>query len=929
MNNLKHFKNSILKIFRNFIDEIKNRCSDKSNISTSKIVSSETIQIPEIKEKKKKRKDVIVKENIKPSYSVKKVNKKESKKSVITKKVKTDTNKIQSKNNAVNKIEDESVFMGNILNDLGSEPRNKDDFIVLEKKPEIEYEGIFNLIKINETAWIKIKNNIQFKRKIKKVITLIEHFYKYKYKPTKQIKRKLGPGKWKFNFSKSLRMPFSIEEKNDKLILILWELLDHDQGEKIHQIDYNPNKEELVDIFNKEKYVFEKVDHNNANDYSPLFRSWRIEDSDRLNDLKSDLQWKLYEEQTMLLNSQGPILLKGGAGSGKTTIAIYRLLEFTEGLNSNKNLYITYTPELRDEAKKIYYSLYSKENKDNTKFITIEELCKNIIKKDNYKDVDKVDYSVFKDLRFLKQFANNIPPEIIWEEIRGVIKGAFILSESKNLNRGHLSKKEYRDEIPKKQSLFEKNERNKIYQIFEKYETWKNKNKKWDELDLSIEAFKNLKNFNSMYNQVVADEVQDFTTFELKILTYICSNPYGLFLTGDSQQMIHPTRFEWRRITTFIYNYLTEKRKYSIPNIDIKEIKKNYRSSGEIVKLHNRLCGWRNQEFGENNTELEPVNNNGENNSFIDNTSFFGTGTDPDDSFTANLAVVIASEECRVLAEKYFPRRIIYTIYESKGLEWKYVYLFNFFDDETIDFKKTMSDKNNHRKILIANLLNVAITRAQKNLIIIDKTFPDYFQPMNYSTFDTTETTPNSLDLYNRIWKEKSEDIDYINLAKELENKGKLEHAAENYLAGKSSIDAHRCYGLFYERKSEYLDAAQHYDDAQMLSESVRCYEKINEYGQAFNRIINHHTDGKIEIVNDFVDDYLTDKKKLSKLNNMGLMISKAINRDLDINIDVLFEYSLERSRLLDFEINQSIGSAKIYKFETIASKFNELSKGV
>ena len=31
----------------------------------------------------------------------------------------------------------------------------------------------------------------------------------------------------------------------------------------------------------------------------------------------------------------------------------------------------------------------------------------------------------------------------------------------------------------------------------------------------------------------------------------------------------------------------------------------------------------------------------------------------------------------------------------------------------------------------------------------------------------------------------------------------------------------------------------------------------------------------------------------------------------------------------VDFEINQSIRSAKIYKFETIASKFNELSKGV
>ena len=91
MNNIKHLKNSILKIFRYFIDEFKIRDSDKSNISASKIVSSETVLIHKIKEKEKKRKNDISIENINPPYSVKKVTKKDPKKKIRFEEVKPET----------------------------------------------------------------------------------------------------------------------------------------------------------------------------------------------------------------------------------------------------------------------------------------------------------------------------------------------------------------------------------------------------------------------------------------------------------------------------------------------------------------------------------------------------------------------------------------------------------------------------------------------------------------------------------------------------------------------------------------------------------------------------------------------------------------------------------------------------------------------
>ena len=69
---------------------------------------------------------------------------------------------------------------------------------------------------------------------------------------------------------------------------------------------------------------------------------------------EGELELKLMRDQYEILRAPGPLLLAGGAGSGKTTIAIHRLVEARQQMDSGRLLYISYSPWLVDYAKRLY-----------------------------------------------------------------------------------------------------------------------------------------------------------------------------------------------------------------------------------------------------------------------------------------------------------------------------------------------------------------------------------------------------------------------------------------------------------------------------------------------------------------------------------------------------------------------------------------------
>ena len=69
---------------------------------------------------------------------------------------------------------------------------------------------------------------------------------------------------------------------------------------------------------------------------------------------EGELELKLMRDQYEILRAPGPLLLAGSAGSGKTTIAIHRLVEARAQMETGRLLYLSYSPWLVDYARRLY-----------------------------------------------------------------------------------------------------------------------------------------------------------------------------------------------------------------------------------------------------------------------------------------------------------------------------------------------------------------------------------------------------------------------------------------------------------------------------------------------------------------------------------------------------------------------------------------------
>jgi tetratricopeptide (TPR) repeat protein len=134
----------------------------------------------------------------------------------------------------------------------------------------------------------------------------------------------------------------------------------------------------------------------------------------------------LTREQEQLLASPPPVLISGTAGSGKTTLSVYYLIR---GAGAGRgSLFITYNPLLERLARRIYMGLMEKRvtapGAAHPRFAVFRDLIREISGTAGFppeKEVGLVEFTaLFHDHRDRRRY----DAELVWEEIRSVIKGA-------------------------------------------------------------------------------------------------------------------------------------------------------------------------------------------------------------------------------------------------------------------------------------------------------------------------------------------------------------------------------------------------------------------------------------------------------------------------------------------------------------------------
>lgn len=171
----------------------------------------------------------------------------------------------------------------------------------------------------------------------------------------------------------------------------------------------------------------------NSDDYTVWHKIYVIHDDQKYSNLSlDDMDIYLSNEQDRCISefssNPSPTLIIGGAGTGKTLIAVHLLINYIKSNSHKKACYFTQSPELRKKVVSLYKKYKDYSDGDDVDFNDINEYCIKQLGLEHSKVIYTHDFLKFLQKRsdLMMECTNNgISPIVVWTEIRGLIKGGM------------------------------------------------------------------------------------------------------------------------------------------------------------------------------------------------------------------------------------------------------------------------------------------------------------------------------------------------------------------------------------------------------------------------------------------------------------------------------------------------------------------------
>lgn len=431
-----------------------------------------------------------------------------------------------------------------------------------------------------------------------------------------------------------------------------------------------------------------------------------------------ELALQLTAEQYRALTAPDPLLLSGSAGSGKTTLAAWRLAAAALAEPAPRTLYLTYSPALVSYTRELVQGLVLARGGDPERnpplYATFDELFASLVPHEEGAHRARP----MTEPRFrawLNKAGRPLDAALVWEELRSILKGACL-----DLGQPMLDEAAYYELGRKRAPLFVA-QRPDIYRIARRYQEWLAEERRTDRIDLCRRAFAELRKGKSRrFDVVVVDEVQDLTELEVAFVLALARRPglAGVLLTGDAQQMVNPSGFRWAEVRRLAAK---AGRLRSAP--PVVRLRRNLRSVRPVVELGNALVGLRKEVFGRSeDDELEdavlagpvPVLASGTEDAVCQALAGFGP----------RAAVLVATdEEAERLRLRLGTSRVL-TVRETKGLEIEAAVLWRLLlPDRDLVERLGRGDARLESEPRFERLLHhlyVAVTRARRHLAIYE-----------------------------------------------------------------------------------------------------------------------------------------------------------------------------------------------------------------
>lgn len=306
----------------------------------------------------------------------------------------------------------------------------------------------------------------------------------------------------------------------------------------------------------------------------------------------------LNEEQlNAVLNTEGPVLVSAGAGSGKTRVLTYRIAYLLTELHVDpyRILAITFTNKATNEMKERVCKI--REDASLVLVATFHSFCVRMLRK--YQSVledYQPNFSIYTDsdqTKVYKQVFSDLG--ITDEETKGRIKHAISVIKNDNI---HID--EY----------CEINKHTKGIDVIKRgylaYQNELKKNNAMDFDDLLINFYKLLvtnqqvrESLQDRFQYIHVDEFQDTNKLQYEIVKILGAKYQNVFIVGDEDQSI----YSWRGAN--IGNIFQFSKDFK--NVKIFKLEQNYRSTKAILDKANMLI-----ENNKNRLSKKLYTNNGD-----------------------------------------------------------------------------------------------------------------------------------------------------------------------------------------------------------------------------------------------------------------------------------------------------------------------------
>lgn len=414
-----------------------------------------------------------------------------------------------------------------------------------------------------------------------------------------------------------------------------------------------------------------------------------------------------------------PLVIVGSAGSGKTALTLEKMK-----LMDGEVLYVTHSAYLAQAARDLYYADGFERDGQEATFLSYREFLETL-RVPSGREANWRDFSGWFG-RMRQQF-RDLDAHQAFEEIRGVVAADA---------DGVLTREQYRA-LGLRQAIFAGQQREALYDLFDKYRTWLAESALYD-LNLVAHAWRDLA--RGRYDFVVVDEVQDLTVAQLALVLQSLNKPGQFLLCGDSNQIVHPNFFSWSKVKTLFWREpaLAERQQLQV-------LRANFRNGAEVTRVANTLLKIKHSRFGsidrESNFLVDAIAGEPGSVSLLQDNDKVRRDLNAQTRRSTRFAVLVLRDEDKAEARKAFDTPLIFSVHEAKGLEYDSIVLYRFISDQRAPFNEIVhgvsaadlaGDELDYRRArdkgdksleiykFYVNALYVALTRAVRHVYLIE-----------------------------------------------------------------------------------------------------------------------------------------------------------------------------------------------------------------